>query len=414
MKDFSTNEFSHKEIYKALNGRNGTRQIKFRYDLIRNGVAIGHLPIIEASVQYNKENSIRRTARFSLREDKRINWLTDRIKPYMMLRMADGVRQSSKPVETWGDISIYTWEAAKEFLWGDFSSGAAQTSSRYERWAQFPLGVYIPSTPSRHFDISADYEVEAYDISVVLREDCVTDRAYFAAGTRYLDAVQALLVSAGIVQVMVTESAAVMAVDHEYEIGTSKLDIINQLLLEINYNTFMVNADGIGILSPYEEPSESKITIEYLQNQLSVIKPESDTELDLYNVPNVFVGIVSNPDYSKNNMKFEYFRCEYVNDNPASALSTIQRGRRIVAVLKPNDIATQEDLEKYVRRQAFQASQVYETVQISTALMPVHGENETLSIRHPDINGVYEEVGWEMELTAGGQMSHTARRLMVF
>lgn len=48
---------------------------------------------------------------------------------------------------------------------------------------------------------------------------------------------------------MVTESSAVMATDHEFEAGTSKLEIINQLLLEINYNTFMVNADGIGILS---------------------------------------------------------------------------------------------------------------------------------------------------------------------
>ncbi len=414
MKDFSTGEFGHKEIYDALHGRNGTRQIKFRYDLIRDGVSIGSLPVTKASVQYNKENSIRRTARFSLREDTHINWLTDRIKPYMLIRMPDGIRQYSKRLETWEDLSEYTWEGIGEFLWGDFSSGAAQGILYYERWAQFPLGVYIPSTPSRHFNISADYEVEAYDISVILKEDCVTDRSYFPAGTRYLDAVQALLVSAGIVQVMVTESAAVMAVDHEYEIGTSKLDIINQLLLEINYNTFMVNADGVGVLSPYEEPTDSKITIEYFQDQLSVICPESDTELDLYSVPNVFVGVVSNPDYSKTNTNFQYFRCEYVNDNPASALSTIQRGRRIVAVLKPNDIATQEDLEKYVRRQAFQASQVYETIQISTALMPIHGENETPSILHPDINGVYEEIGWEMDLTAGGKMSHTARRLMVF
>ena len=204
-----------------------------------------------------------------------------------------------------------------------------------------------------------------------------------------------------------------MATDHEFEAGTSKLEIINQLLLEINYNTFMVNADGIGILSPYEEPSGARVSLEYLQDQLSVICPQADTELDLYNVPNVFVGIVSNPDYSKNNKTFEFFRCEYVNDNPASALSTMKRGRRIVSMLKPNDIATQEDLQKYVRRQAFQASQVYETVSFSTAMMPIHGENDVLRILHPDINGVYEEVGWEMELAAGNPMTHEVRRLMV-
>lgn len=141
-------------------------------------------------------------------------------------------------------------------------------------------------------------------MSVILKEDCITDRTYFASGTKYLDAVQSLLVSAGIVQVMATESEAVMATDHEFEIGTSKLEIINQLLMEINYNTFVIDADGIGILSPYEEPSGARVSLEYLQDQLSVICPQADTELDLYNVPNVFVAVVSNPDYSKDNTDF--------------------------------------------------------------------------------------------------------------
>ena len=413
MKDLATGGFSHAQIYDALHGRSGTRQVKFRYDLIRDGVPIGQLSMLSASVRYRKEDSIRRTARFTMKEDSRINWLTDRIKPYMLLRMPDEVRHSEKALEVWGDLENIQWSDAGQFSWGDFLDGSAQGSTRRERWVQFPLGVFIPSTPTRHFEVSAQYEVEAYDLSVILKEDCVTDRTYFAAGTKYLDAIQSMLVSAGMIQVMVTESSAVMATDHEFEAGTSKLEIINQLLLEINYNTFMVNADGIGILSPYEEPSGARVSLEYLQDQLSVICPQADTELDLYNVPNVFVGIVSNPDYSKNNKTFEFFRCEYVNDNPASALSTIKRGRRIVSMLKPNDIATQEDLQKYVRRQAFQASQVYETVSFSTAMMPIHGENDVLRILHPDINGVYEEVGWEMELAAGNPMTHEVRRLMV-
>ena len=49
----------------------------------------------------------------------------------------------------------------------------------------------------------------------------------------------------------------------------------------------------------------------------------------------------------------------------------------------------------------------------STAMMPIHGENDVLRILHPDINGVYEEVGWEMELAAGNPMTHEVRRLMV-
>lgn len=417
MKDLATGGFSHAQIYDALHGRSGTRQIKFRYDLIRDGVTIGQLPVIGASIRFQKYDSIKRTARFTLGEDTRIDWLTDQIKPYMLVRMPDQESIKIQYDRTWGDLAAYgTWEnlAAQFATWADVASYTVTDIKREERWVEFPLGVFIPSSPSRHFSTGTTYEVEAYDRSVILKEDCITDRLYFSDGTSYYSALESILIGAGIEEAMITQTSAVFATEREFETGESKLDILNQLLAEINYDTVSVNEEGIFVLQPYIEPSEDYISLWYENDELSVIGLEAETEMDLYSVPNVFVAIVSNPDYTKDNTDFEFFRSEYVNDNPVSVLSTVRRGRKIVSVLKPENIASQADLDQYVRRAAFESSQVYEQVAFSSALMPVHGNGELLGMKHPDINGTYEEIGWEMELSADGQMNHSIRRLMAF
>lgn len=416
MKDLATGGFSHAQIYDALHGSSGTRQVKFRYDLIRDGVTIGQLPVIDASIRFQKHDSIKRTARFSLGEDTRINWLEDQIKPYMLVRMPDKETIKIQYDRTWGDLAAYgTWEnlAAQFATWKDVASYTVTDIKREEQWAEFPLGVFIPSSPSRHFSDGTTYEVEAYDRSVILREDCITDRLYFPAGTSYYNALESILVGAGIDEAMITQTSAVFATDREFETGESKLDILNQLLVEISYDSVYVNEEGIFVLHPYVEPSENHISIWYENDELSVIGLEADTEMDLYRVPNVFVAIVSNPDYTKDNTNFEFFRSEYINDNPVSVLSTVRRGRKIVSILNPENIASQTDLDHYVRRIAFESSQVYEQVSFSSALMPIHGNGEVLGIKHPDINGAYEEIGWEMELSASGEMNHSIRRLMV-
>ncbi|MGI5895196.1 MAG: hypothetical protein ACOX6P_11515 [Candidatus Merdivicinus sp.] len=358
------NGLTEKQVWDALHARIGIRSVRFRFYIIRNGVRAGSLPAESGSVRYSAEDEIQRTASFTFRGETALNWLADEIQPSMEI-LVNG------------------------------------------KWAEFPLGVFVPSTPTRNIDgHQISYTVEAYDRTIYAKEDCITERAFYPAGTDYLNVIQQLILSCGIPDVKVTATSAVLPTDREFEIGTSKLEIINTLLSEINYLTLSIDANGNAVLAPYIEPSAENVSYTYRADELSVLQSAASSTADFYNVPNIYIAVVSNPEQ-------EAFRSVYINDNPASELSTVRRGRNIVSELyKPDAIASQEELDIYIRRIAFSRSQIYETASIHTALMPMHEGREVLEIRHPEISGIFEEIGWEMDLQAGGAMQHSVRRIV--
>lgn len=71
MKDISRNGYSTEEILDALQGKRGSRQISFRFDLLdENENKIDELyEITSAKVEMSALSDIKRTAAFSLREE---------------------------------------------------------------------------------------------------------------------------------------------------------------------------------------------------------------------------------------------------------------------------------------------------------------------------------------------------------
>lgn len=410
MTDLSYGEFTAEKMKSILCASSGSRRVKFRYEIIRNGAVFGTLPVSAASVRWSKDAAIRRTARLTVGESE-IEWLSDRIKIWMLVQLPDEVPPAGG--NTWGDVSQYSWGQIARHTWGAIADGSFSAPERVEQWAEFPLGLFIPSTVTKNHDIENTYSVEAYDLSVILQEDAITDRLFFPAGTLYTAAVESVLVSAGVDRANIIKSNSALNTAREWAAGTAKLSIVNELLAEINYDSLSVSPDGIFEAKPYTAPTAENVSISYAADELSVLRAESATDLDAFSAPNVFVGIVSNPDYIGESDLPDSFSFTYTNNNPASPLSTVNRGRSIVEVLRPNDIASQEDLEDFVRRRAFAAEQVYETSAISTALMPIHKGGEVLAIQHQSVSGIFEETAWEMAMEAGGQMTHTVRRVRI-
>lgn len=351
-------------VQAALHAKGGSRMVRFRYYIIKNGVRAGELPVVSGSVRYAADDEIQRTASFELAGEPDINWLLDLIQPVMEIAVGN-------------------------------------------KWASFPLGVFVPSTPTRTVDgQNVRYNVEAYDRTIYAREDCLIDRTFYASGTPYLDVIESLLLSCGISDIQATASGLALPTDREFDIGTSKLDVINTLLAEINYNPLTLNADGQAVLSAYQQPSADRVGYSYRADELSVLASAANSVTDLYNVPNIFIAVISNSEQQP-------IKAMYVNDNPSSELSTVRRRRNIVSPLyKPDAIASAEELDTYIRRIAFEQSQVYEAAEIQTALMPIHEAREVLEIRHPQLSGIYEETGWEMTLSPGGAMTHQIRRIV--
>lgn len=370
MLKLAVNGYTEQEVINQLHGRTGSRGIvKIRYDLLnRYDMKLGELTAHPGNkVTMNSLAEIKRTAVFKISEQEAqdIDWLNDRIRPVFLLRMPDG------------------------------------------RYAEWPLGVFLISSPTRRDERVIKREIEAYDASLILLEDCFDDRYRIASGTKYTTAIIAIMNAAGIVKINITDHAGTLSTDKEFEIGTTKLEAVNQLLTEINYTSIWVDENGYFISRPYVLPSDREAEYSYRNDELSVIHPGSTEEFDLFAVPNKWVRVVSNPDKTA-------LVSRYSNDLPTSLTSTTNRGRNIVDYATVDDIVDQATLDAYTKRVAYAGSQIYGKFVFDTALMPHHSFYNCLFVEHSDfdIAAKYMESSWEMELQPGGKMKHSCRRVI--
>lgn len=405
-------DFSAQEIKNALHGRSGSRTVKFRCDVLRNGATPGTVRMIDGSVALNRFSTIQRTARFTLAEE--IDWLSDELRPVMLLKMNDAGKESISRIMPCAVFDALCLTAAEfdalNITGADLDNGYVTVAGRVEQWVEYPLGVFIPSTPRRNtIDGVTSWEVEAYDRTVILKEDSITEALYFEAGDNYLDAVQSVLISAGISNIIIDDyTDLVLPNSRVFDIGTSKLSISNTLLSEAGYNPVSFSAQGEALLIKYVDLSARSVDYIYAANDLSVIDRDTSIELDAYGVPNIFIAVCSNPE-----LKEDYV-ATWINDSPVSRLSTVSRGRNITSeIYQPDSIASQEALDSYIAHIGWEATlRGYETLEFSTALMPIHGSGDILSISHSDVTGIFVESSWEMPLKAGERMTHSARRLI--
>ncbi|MFO7172062.1 MAG: hypothetical protein DIU70_003705 [Bacillota bacterium] len=366
MKALARNGFSAAQVKAALHGRHGTRRVRFRYELLdKYNQPRGWLTTVqEASVTHDAEAEIKRTARFTIRDDGTINWLSDRIRPWM------GV-------------------------WVPGNPGG---------WVDWPLGVFLLSSPRR----KRYREVEAYDQCQVLLDDVVTSRYLIPAGTRFDTAIRTVLESAGIVNINMTPTDKVLPVDREWEPGTPRLTIVNDLLRAINYQDLWFDSEGAATAAPYVTPDQAPAEYTYADDDESVVTLDDpvEEEMDLFNVPNKWVLVVSDPQRPP-------LRAEYTNTSGNSPTSTVNRGRVIVDY-REVDAADQETLDALARRLAVEASQVYQTIRWTSWLMPHHEHLDvyTLTFSQLGISARYQEVRWSMDLRPGGNMVHECRRVV--
>lgn len=275
-------------------------------------------------------------------------------------------------------------------------------------WVNYPLGVFIMTSPSRKESNNTVYwDVDCYDKGIILKEDKLQDRLFIAAGSNYVSQVKNILLSAGIDRYVIESTTLVTGMDLEFEIGTSKLEVINDLLYAINFYPIHFNSNGFAETGRYVEPMQRETEFGYMTGDESVILPETTQKSDLFNVPNVVIRYINNPDA-------EFLRSIYVNDNPNSSVSTVRRGRRIVDVESVEDMADQNTLDAYTKRVAIEKSQAYDSVHMSTAIMPMHGFRNCIFIREDKLNiqTKYIEYAWSMDLEPGGSMAHELKRVV--
>ena len=359
-------------IDAALRLGSGLRKVSFRYDLLnRNDIKIGDLDgITRANISYGEFRVIKRSATFGLSEylQKNINYLSDRIQPWFVLHMPDG--------------------------------GVAE----------WPLGIFLLESPKRatRGKISTR-NIGAYDKTIIVEQDKFIRRFFFAAGTNYVTAVTRILNTAGITKINIADSPHVLASDREYAIGTKKHLACNELLREINFSTLWVDERGVMRSELYVAPSRRDISHVYDTGKDSIIAPEIVESHDIANRPNVFMRVAVNLEGERELVSI------FTNDDINSPISTVNRGRQIVDYAEIQEIAGQDALDEFVRRLAIESTGAYAHLSFGTALMPTHGNAETLLCVFPDVFPSplkFHETSWEMPLRHNGIMQHEARMVV--
>lgn len=338
-----------------------SRILSSKMDIIRNGVRYGGLEYSDPpSISCSGDAEICLSLRGTVKATDKMDVLTDHVRAYVVI---DGV---DRPV-------------------GEYGVGTVKTIVKNNvKW----------------------WEIECYDQASLCKRSLVETRYYIAAGTPYLDAINALLIDCGITRVISDSNVDTLTTDREdWDIGTSRLSIINTLLDEINFYPLYFDLSGVARLAKKADLSSVIPTYTYKADQLSILYAECSSELDIFDTPNVFIVLMSNAEQGAMKATAE-------NNSPSSALSIIRRNQRIPRTYKVDNIASQAALQEYADNLRNDSLLSTETVEFYTAINPVHSVHDVLVLQHPDIEGVFLETSWSMTLKAGERMTHKAKRVL--
>lgn len=294
-----------------------------------------------------------------------INYMSDRIKPYMEIEMPDG------------------------------------------NWLEFPLGVFLLNSPTRSDQVKGVYrDVEAYDQLVVLQEDkALWNRTFWG----YVhEEVTELLESLGFDRKFINIPPTTKTGRWNFAMGTPIIEIINTMLDTASYTPIWVDANGVFRSSPYVLPTDRPAEYIYQDDELSVTYNGMDEELDVFNTANYVIVVQSNVETAP-------LWDASANNDPLSPLSTVSLGRRIVDYREVDNLSTQAEVKAYADRILQETMMAYEKLKFNTVLMPFHEYQDCIMVRYSElgIDDRFIETGWKMQLKVGGQMEHEARRVVM-
>ena len=167
---------------------------------------------------------------------------------------------------------------------------------------EIPLGVYLFSAaPEEWSGAGRVYGLELLDRNTVLDQDLVEVSYTVAAGTVILSAVATVIASAGESITVDATNTAALGSAMVWPAGTSKLQIVNDLLGAMNYNSLWVDGVGNYRATPYLVPASRSIAYallnglsrELVDGDASIYSEAWSRDRDLFKVPNKVIAVQS-------------------------------------------------------------------------------------------------------------------------
>jgi hypothetical protein len=248
-----------------------------------------------------------------------------------------------------------------------------------EGLGEYPLGVFIPSAPiERWDDMNLTLDIELLDKCSIIDNDYVLDTYSVAEGTKVTTAVRNLIESTGENAGSITDSDETLKKALSWESGTSKLQIVNDLLEAANYFSLQVDGNGNYRVQKYRVPRNRATVHHFSDDNAAIYTPEFEYEKDVYSIPNKVV-IIAQGDGAEEGMK-----AVATNENPDSPYSYQSRGRWIVDVVKGVEATSQEALNDRALGRLIQLTSPTGLISINHAPLPWLEVNDVVRFKRTE------------------------------
>lgn len=262
-----------------------------------------------------------------------------------------------------------------------------------EPWA---MGVYVISAPATQY--SADgtsFDLNLIDKLTVINDDTLTETLQYAAGFNVVTAVVQQIQATGETSIAATGSATVLSNAMTWSPGTSRLQVINDLLSVAGYWSLWTDRLGQFRVEPYLTPADRPVVYAFEEGATSIHTADWEYELPLWEATNTVVFISQADD---NDQTFSAYA---IDDNPDSPTSTVSMGRVLNPIVEENvEAATQADLQMQANRKLIDNSNVVGKLSVEHAPIPLW-YNDAVQFVSQGMNTKATVVKMKLNLEAG-------------
>lgn len=258
----------------------------------------------------------------------------------------------------------------------DWLTARFRPSVTIDGYGTTTLGVFLVSeAPEAWGDTGRVWSVKLLDKCTILDQDAVGAAYTLDAGTVVTTAIVTLIQSTGETNIAITPSAATLLNPLVWPAGTTKLQIVNDLLSTINYFSLFCNGDGQYRGEPYVKPASRPTVWDFLDGSDCIYVPGLTKDVDLFAIPNKVIAI------TQGNGSTAALVSTATNTDPTSPYSTVGRGRTITYVATGVEAADQATLDAFASRRLIELTAPTASIDIQHAFVPALAFNRAVRFR---------------------------------
>lgn len=263
------------------------------------------------------------------------------------------------------------------------------------------LGVFVPGHTQQTWGKEGRrvWDIEVLDKTSVIQQDETDATLSYAAGQVVTEAVAALIASTGESPGSLTPSTAALTQPLTFDIGVSKLTVINKLLAAIGYGSLWADGNGQFRVEPYVNPRNRTPVYDMHDDGNSIYLPENLLIAnDIYAIPNKVIMV------SQGDGTHPALVSEATNTDPNSPFSFQSRGRWI-ADFTPGAVATtQAALDAMAQARLSALSAPATDITVTHAPLPDWVVSEAVNFRRTpagvDVTTTIQKVDYTLSATA--------------